>query len=62
MGFKQLNHGDYEQSTFKKLAMRDKFLAHIEKVVPRQALHRFVIESHYPRTSAKGSRFPCHEI
>jgi hypothetical protein len=62
MGFKQLNHGDYEKTTFKKLAKRDKFLAVTEKVVPRLALHRFVIESHYPRTSAKGSRLPCHEF
>jgi len=62
MGFKQLIQGDYEQSTFKKLTKRDKFLADTEKLVPRQALHRFVIESHYPRTSANGSRLPCHDF
>jgi hypothetical protein len=49
---KQLNFGDYEQSTAKKLTQREKLLAEINKVVPCQPLID-LIESFNPK---KGSR------
>ena len=48
---KQLNFGDYEQSTAKKLTKREKLLAEINKVVTCQPLID-LIESFYPK---KGS-------
>jgi IS5 family transposase len=57
MGGKQLGFSDYEQSTAKKQAKREKLLAEMEVVVPWGALND-LIEPHYPRTSKMGGRPP----
>jgi IS5 family transposase len=57
MGGKQLGVGDYEQTTAKKRPRRERFLAEIEVVVPREALIG-LIEPYYPKTSSKGGRPP----
>jgi IS5 family transposase len=57
MGGKQLGFGDYEQTTAKKRTRRERFLAEMEVVVPREALIG-LIEPHYPKTSSKGGRPP----
>jgi len=48
MGGKQFGFGDYEQSTAKKQTKREKFLAEMEQVVPRQPL----LDSPYSRRRA----------
>jgi hypothetical protein len=54
MDDKQLGHSDYKLTTDKKRINREKALAKIDAVVPRQAL----IEPHYPKVSNKGPRHP----
>ena len=51
MGGKQLRFADYEQTTAKKRTNKEKFLAEMDQVVPRQALID-LIEPHYPKTSS----------
>ncbi|MEI6030745.1 MAG: IS5 family transposase [Synechococcaceae cyanobacterium ELA739] len=57
MGGKQLGFGDYEQTTAKKRASRERFLQEMEAVVPWKALID-LIEPYYPKTSSKGGRPP----
>ena len=52
MGGKQLGFSDYELTTAKKRAKREKFLSEMEVVVPWQALID-LIEPHYPKTTRK---------
>ena len=54
MGGKQLGFSDYELTTAKKQAKREKFLSETEEVVPWQALIAW-IEPHYPKASKKGA-------
>lgn len=55
MDGKHLGFCDYEQSTAKKQAKREKLLAKMEAVVPWHALMA-LIELLYPKTSKKGGR------
>ena len=57
MGGKQLGFSDYELTTAKKQAKREKCLAEMEAVVPWQALIA-LIKPHYPKASKKGGRPP----
>ena len=57
MGGKQLGFSDYELTTAKRQARREKFLSEMEVVVPWQALIAS-IEPNYPKTSKKGGRPP----
>lgn len=55
MGGKQFGFSDYEQTSAKKLARREKCLAEMEVVVPWEALLG-LIETCYPKISKKGGR------
>jgi len=57
MGGKQLNFGDYEQTTAKKRTRRELFLAEMELVVPLKALI-VLMKPRYPKTCYKGGRPP----
>jgi IS5 family transposase len=57
MGGKQHDFSDYELTTAKKQAKREKFLSEMEAEVPWQALIA-LIDPHYPKTSKKGGRPP----
>ena len=52
---KKLGFSDYELTTAKKQAKREKFLAEMQAVVPWQALID-LIEPYYPKASKKGGR------
>jgi IS5 family transposase len=52
-GGKRLGFSSYEQTTAKKQAKRETFLAEMEAVVPWEALIT-LIEPHYPKASKKG--------
>jgi IS5 family transposase len=54
---KRLGFSSYEQTTAKKQAKRETFLAEMEAVVPWEALIT-LIEPHYPKASKKGGRPP----
>ena len=57
MGGRQLGFSDYEQTTAKKQAKREKFLAEMEVVGPWELLIRLT-KTHYPKTSKKGEDPP----
>ena len=57
MGGNQHGFSDYELTTAKKQTKREKFLAEMEEVVPRQELIE-LIEPHYPKASKKGGLLP----
>jgi IS5 family transposase len=57
MGGKQLECGNYEQSSAKKQTKREKFLAEMDKVVPWQTMID-LIQPIYPKTASNGGRPP----
>jgi transposase, IS5 family len=57
MGGKQLGFSDYEQSTAIKCAIKEKFLAEMDQVVPWQPWLD-LIEPVYPKVSSKGGSPP----
>ena len=62
MGGKQLGFFVYEQSTAKKRTKKEKFLAEMDQVVPRQILLD-LIEPVYPKASSKGGgRVPLRGV
>jgi IS5 family transposase len=57
MGGKQPGFSEYEQTTAKKRAKKEKFLAEMDQVVPWQTLLD-LIEPVYPKVTNKGGRPP----